>query len=76
LLEIERLVSIRLLPLGGVGLVSAIGYGVAGGMAAGAAGQLTFNLVSPCAEWHENLLQSMLVGGISGGVFWRGGVWD
>jgi hypothetical protein len=29
-----------LMPLGGAGLVSAIGYGITGGMAAGAAGQL------------------------------------
>ncbi|MCP4524589.1 MAG: hypothetical protein GY833_01555 [Aestuariibacter sp.] len=72
-----------LLPAAG-GFWGAVGIGALTGSLAGGAGQITSNLltarlVNPCVKWHHNLVQSMIIGGVTGGIIggagWKIGQW-
>jgi hypothetical protein len=57
--------------LGG-GLGGAIAGGVLSGAASGGAGQITANLLTPCANWYDNVAEATIFGGVIGGI--TGGV--
>lgn len=49
-------------------LQSVVATGVVVGTASGGAEQIVFNLLAQCREWHENLAQAMIIGGVTGGI--------
>ncbi|MBE2197081.1 MAG: hypothetical protein IAE79_00630, partial [Anaerolinea sp.] len=57
----------------GSGAVTGAIGGFVGGAAAGGAWQLTYNALTPCTTWDENVLRAMgrgaVTGGVVGGVF-------
>jgi RHS repeat-associated protein len=67
-------------PLGfaALGLKAATAGGAAfiggvGGSLAGAAGQITANLLTPCTKWHQGVQRAMFWGGLGGAAFgWAG----
>jgi hypothetical protein len=73
-------------PLGfaALGLKAATAGGAAfiggvGGSLAGAAGQITANLLTPCTKWHQGVRRAMFWGGLGGAAFgwagWHVGQW-
>jgi hypothetical protein len=73
-------------PLGfaALGLKAATAGGAAfiggvGGSLAGAAGQITANLLTPCTKWHQGVQRAMFWGGLGGAAFawagWHVGQW-
>ncbi|MCA9978119.1 MAG: RHS repeat-associated core domain-containing protein, partial [Anaerolineales bacterium] len=56
----------------GSGAVTGAVGGFVGGAAAGGAWQLTYNALTPCTTWDENVLRAIGGGAVTGGVF--GGV--
>jgi hypothetical protein len=42
--------------------------GALSGAAAGAAGQVTANLLTPCTSWHNGVLEAAVFGGLTGGI--------
>jgi RHS repeat-associated protein len=52
----------------GTGLGGAIAGGIWSGAATGAAGQVTANLLTPCVDWHDNLAEAAVFGGLTGGI--------
>jgi hypothetical protein len=60
----------------GNGIVTGFAGGFVGGAAAGGTGQLVYNLLTPCTNWDDNVLQATLwgagtgglIGGVAGGV--------
>jgi hypothetical protein len=66
------------LGLAALGLKAATAGGAAfigwvGGSLAGAAGQVTHNLLTPCTKWHQGVSRAMFWGGLGGAAFgWTG----
>jgi hypothetical protein len=66
------------LGLAALGLKAATAGGAAfigwvSGSLAGAAGQITANLLTPCTQWHQGVQRAMFWGGLTGAVFgWAG----
>jgi hypothetical protein len=72
------------LGLAALGLKAATAGGAAfigwvSGSLAGAAGQITANLLTPCTKWHQGVRRAMFWGGLGGAAFgwagWHVGQW-